>query len=183
MTPPFTVRTAARYDRLAKALQRGHPEFHTYHDSALRILATDPYNRTRRYHIKKLEAVPPGEGQYRPSLGRWRGGRFAWRNRAAMCSHRDLFSAASETFLPAQIPCPAASAANASARPCCLTPAFLRRGVAASTPSRWAGTRGVLRSDADVTDTHRGGLSLGSFQSALTSAAESARIIGGSPKS
>jgi hypothetical protein len=72
MTPPFTVRTAARYDRLAKALQRGHPEFHTYHDSALRILATDPYNRTRRCHIKKLEAVPPGEGQYRLSLGRWR---------------------------------------------------------------------------------------------------------------
>lgn len=59
--PPFTVRTAARYDRLAKALQQGQPKFSTYHRSALEILAADPYNTTRRHHIKKLEGVPPGQ--------------------------------------------------------------------------------------------------------------------------
>jgi hypothetical protein len=36
------------------------------------ILSADPYNRTRRSHIKKLEGIPSGEGQYRLSLGRWR---------------------------------------------------------------------------------------------------------------
>jgi len=72
MTPAFSVRTTPRYDRLAKALQRGHPKFFTYHSSALEILAVDPYNHSRRYHIKKLEGVPPGDGQRRLTLGRWR---------------------------------------------------------------------------------------------------------------
>lgn len=36
------------------------------------ILSQDPYNRTRQYHIKKLEGVVAGEGRYRISLGRWR---------------------------------------------------------------------------------------------------------------
>jgi len=34
--------------------------------------SSDPYNRTRWHHIKKLEGVAAGEGQYRLSLGRWR---------------------------------------------------------------------------------------------------------------
>ena len=72
MSAAFTVRTHSRYDRLAKALQRRHAEFITHHRSALRILATDPYNRSRSYHIRKLEGVPEGDGQYRISLGRWR---------------------------------------------------------------------------------------------------------------
>jgi mRNA-degrading endonuclease RelE of RelBE toxin-antitoxin system len=29
-------------------------------------------NRNRRHQIKKLEGVPPGDGQYRPRSGRWR---------------------------------------------------------------------------------------------------------------
>jgi len=70
--PAFTVRTSSRYDRLAKALQRRHREFFNHHRSALRILATDPYNRSRVHHIKKLEDVREGEGQYRLALGRWR---------------------------------------------------------------------------------------------------------------
>jgi hypothetical protein len=46
--------------------------FSNHHRSALRILATDPYNRSREHHIKKLEDVREGEGQYRLALGRWR---------------------------------------------------------------------------------------------------------------
>ncbi|SPF54388.1 conserved hypothetical protein [Candidatus Sulfopaludibacter sp. SbA4] len=72
MTSAFTVRTNSRYDRLAKTLQRRHPEFIAHHRSTLHILATDPYNRSRLHHIKKLEGVPHGDGQYRLSLGRWR---------------------------------------------------------------------------------------------------------------
>lgn len=34
--------------------------------------SADPFNRTRRHHIKKLEDVSSGDGPYRLSLGRWR---------------------------------------------------------------------------------------------------------------
>jgi mRNA-degrading endonuclease RelE of RelBE toxin-antitoxin system len=69
----FDVRTTPRFDRLLKKLASRHP-----HDAgqafshALAILAADPYNRSRRHPIKKLEGVPAGEGQYRLRLGRWR---------------------------------------------------------------------------------------------------------------
>jgi hypothetical protein len=72
MTSAFTVRTNSRYDRLAKTLLRRHTEFVTHHRSALQILTTDPYNRSRLHHIKKLEGIPEGDGQYRLALGRWR---------------------------------------------------------------------------------------------------------------
>lgn len=36
------------------------------------ILAHDPYNRTRRYDIKKSKDVPPGEGEYRIRVGKYR---------------------------------------------------------------------------------------------------------------
>ena len=58
MTPPFSVRTTPRFDRLAKALT--HPDFPSRYDRARAILADDPYNRTRAHHIKKLEGMPVG---------------------------------------------------------------------------------------------------------------------------
>lgn len=68
----FTVRTTPRYDRLSNKLQKSHRDFDAAEKSAAAILAEDPYNRTRRHHIKKLEGVVSGQGQYRLSLGRWR---------------------------------------------------------------------------------------------------------------
>jgi len=72
MTPLFPVRAPPHYDRLARRLLRQHADFDSAEDSARRILETDPYNRTRAYHITKLGDVRPGDGQYRLSLGRWR---------------------------------------------------------------------------------------------------------------
>jgi hypothetical protein len=73
MTPAaFSVRTTSRYDRLSNRLQKSHRDFDAVEKSAAAILSDDPYNRTRRHHIKKLEGVAQGEGQYRLSLGRWR---------------------------------------------------------------------------------------------------------------
>ena len=72
MTSAFTVHTTPRYERLSNKLQKGHRDFEATEKSAVGILSADPYNRTRRHHIKKLEGVPSGEGQYRLSLGRWR---------------------------------------------------------------------------------------------------------------
>lgn len=72
MTPTFTVITTARFDRLLRALHKQHAEVVDYYTETLTILALDAYNQTRQYHIKKLESVRHGDGQYRLSLGRWR---------------------------------------------------------------------------------------------------------------
>ena len=40
--------------------------------ATIAILKSDPYNRTRRHDIKKLEGIPTGDGQYRLKLRRWR---------------------------------------------------------------------------------------------------------------
>jgi hypothetical protein len=72
MTPPFAVRTTPLYERRSNKLFKVHRDFEGVEQSAKVVLSADPYNRTRRYHIKKLEGVPAGEGQYRLSLGRWR---------------------------------------------------------------------------------------------------------------
>jgi hypothetical protein len=73
MTPAaFTVRTTSHYNRLSNKLQKSNRDFDSAEKSAAVILSEDPFNRTRRHHIKKLEGVAAGEGQYRVSLGRWR---------------------------------------------------------------------------------------------------------------
>jgi hypothetical protein len=69
---PFAVRSTPRYERLSKKLYKTHREFAAAEQSAITILCADAHNRSRRHHIKKLEGVPVGEGQYRISLGRWR---------------------------------------------------------------------------------------------------------------
>jgi hypothetical protein len=72
MTPPFAVHTTSRYERMSNKLFKSHRDFKDAELSAKEILSADPYNQTRRYHIKKLESVPAGEGQFRLSLARWR---------------------------------------------------------------------------------------------------------------
>ena len=62
----------SHYERLSNRLSKGHRDFEAVEQSAREILSSDPYNRTLRHHIKKLEGVAAGERQYRPSLGRWR---------------------------------------------------------------------------------------------------------------
>ena len=57
---------------MARKLLARHPELREIQDSVREILSTDPYNQSHRYHIKKLEGIRRGEGQYRLSLGRWR---------------------------------------------------------------------------------------------------------------
>ena len=72
MTPPFAVRTTPRFERLARALTRAHPEFPALLARAVALLESDPHNRTGAHRIRKLEAAPPGEGQWRLALGRFR---------------------------------------------------------------------------------------------------------------
>lgn len=72
MTPPFLVRTTPHYEGLARKLLRQHPDFSPVHGRAISILGSDPLNRTRNHHIKKLEGLVSDDGQWRLSLGRWR---------------------------------------------------------------------------------------------------------------
>ena len=82
MSEPFTVLTTPRFDRLLKKLAGQHPtEASAMFAQALEILKTDPYNRSRRYPITKLEGIAPGEGQYRLKLRRWRFRYDIWSDR------------------------------------------------------------------------------------------------------
>ena len=72
MTPPFSVRTTARFERLARSVLKGHPEFRARLQEATDVLRADPYNRSRAHNIKKLVDVPAGDGQWRLALGRFR---------------------------------------------------------------------------------------------------------------
>ncbi len=73
MTPAgFSVRTVPSYERLSNKLHKAHRDFDAVETSAAAILGSDPYNRSRQHHIKKLRDIAPGDGQYRLSLGRWR---------------------------------------------------------------------------------------------------------------
>src|SRR5258708_40253422 len=74
MTPssPFTVHPTSHYQRLSTKLRKGHRDFEATERSAVAILSTDPYNRSRSHSTKKLGGVSRGEGQYRISVARWR---------------------------------------------------------------------------------------------------------------
>jgi len=72
MSAPFAVRTSPHFDRLLKRLARQHPEVPEVFARAIRILAFDPHNLSRTHAIRKLQGVPPGEGQYRLRIGHWR---------------------------------------------------------------------------------------------------------------
>ena len=72
MTPLFSVRATPHYDRLARRLTRQLPDFDVLEGRTREILETDPTNSSRQHHIKKLVGVPPGEGEWRLSLGQFR---------------------------------------------------------------------------------------------------------------
>lgn len=72
MRASFTVSALPSFARALEALARRHPELAELYPYALTVLEEDPYNVSRRHSIKKLRAVPAGEGQYRLRLRRFR---------------------------------------------------------------------------------------------------------------
>lgn len=60
------------YEQLARSLLRTYPEFRKVQARAFEILDSDPQNRTRAHRIKQIASIPPGGGQWRLSLGRFR---------------------------------------------------------------------------------------------------------------
>jgi len=72
MNGQFVVLTTPRFDRPLKKHAKSHPELADVFVEVMAVLRSDPYNRSRRHQIKKLEGVHPGEGQYRLRSSRWR---------------------------------------------------------------------------------------------------------------
>lgn len=70
--PAFSVRVTPHGQRLAKTLNKQHPDFIAYYEKAVDLLSSDPYNRSGGHQIKKLRNVAPGQGAWRLRLGRWR---------------------------------------------------------------------------------------------------------------
>jgi mRNA-degrading endonuclease RelE of RelBE toxin-antitoxin system len=68
----FSVFATARFERDYAALLKRHPELREHYAQAVMALKEDPYNRSRRYAIKKLEGIAAGDGQYRFRSGRFR---------------------------------------------------------------------------------------------------------------
>ena len=73
MTPAgFSVIATRRFERDYRSLLKHHAELPEHYAAVLAALQHDPYNRTRRYQIKKLEGIAPGDGQHRIRDGRFR---------------------------------------------------------------------------------------------------------------
>lgn len=73
MTPAeFSVLVTRRFERDYRVLLKGHANLPEHYAELVAALKEDPYNRSRRHPIKKLEGVAPGEGQYRFRTGRFR---------------------------------------------------------------------------------------------------------------
>ena len=68
----FEVKTTSHFDRQLKKLAPKHPGLIEWFEEAIKVLSADPYNKSRRHSIKKLEGVSAGEGQYRLRSGRFR---------------------------------------------------------------------------------------------------------------
>jgi mRNA-degrading endonuclease RelE of RelBE toxin-antitoxin system len=72
MSAEFLVTTTSRFDRDLKKLAAKHGGTADLFQLVLQTLKEDPYNRSRRHPIKKLEAVASGDAQYRIRVNRFR---------------------------------------------------------------------------------------------------------------
>ena len=68
----YYVQTTAHFDRLVKKLAPKHADLIERLEEAVGILAIDPYNKSHKYPIKKLQGIPAGDGQYRLRSERFR---------------------------------------------------------------------------------------------------------------
>jgi mRNA-degrading endonuclease RelE of RelBE toxin-antitoxin system len=66
------VETTPSFDREMKRLAARHPVLVKLYARALLILASDSRNQSGRHNTLKLAGIPPGEGQYRLRLRRFR---------------------------------------------------------------------------------------------------------------
>ena len=68
----FSVSISKHFDRDLRRLVRRQREAVSRYAEVITVLKSDPYNTTGAYHIKKLEGVSHGSGQYRLRISRFR---------------------------------------------------------------------------------------------------------------
>ena len=66
--PLFEVRATASFERRFRSYASRHPDIAAIYEGMLRVLAADPYNRSRSHPIRKLSGVEA----YRYRKQRWR---------------------------------------------------------------------------------------------------------------
>lgn len=72
MPSNFRITHTTGFERDIKALVGRNPEIYRQFLTLLDVLREDPYNTSRKYNIKKLTGVAPGEGQWRIRTGKYR---------------------------------------------------------------------------------------------------------------
>ena len=72
MAAPFQIIITSSFSRLFKKLVDKHPTLVDAYESAVEALEVDPANGGRTQNIRKLNAVKPGDGQWRIRIGKYR---------------------------------------------------------------------------------------------------------------
>ncbi|MFI5252677.1 MAG: type II toxin-antitoxin system RelE/ParE family toxin [Bacteroidota bacterium] len=72
MPQVFRLLPTTRFQRDFEEILKGNPSIIRKLEPVKNILIHDPYNRSRRYDIKKLKDVAVGEGQWRIRSGKYR---------------------------------------------------------------------------------------------------------------
>lgn len=72
MLQPFRIRSSPSFERDIRKLTKRNPNLLLKLEEAAAILRVDPYNSSRKHNIRKLNAVQPGEGQWRIRTGDYR---------------------------------------------------------------------------------------------------------------
>lgn len=72
MSQVFRVLPSTRFERDFEEIYKRNRDIIRKIEPLRIISLHDPYNRSRRYGIKKLRDVPIGEGQYRIRSGKYR---------------------------------------------------------------------------------------------------------------
>ncbi|MGB7621650.1 MAG: type II toxin-antitoxin system RelE/ParE family toxin [Terriglobia bacterium] len=72
MAEPYRVLTTSAFERQARKVIGRNKKLVAFLEDLLAILVKDPQNTSRKYQIKKLTGLNPGEGQWRIRRGDYR---------------------------------------------------------------------------------------------------------------
>jgi len=72
MPSNFRIHITSHFKRDAQRVITQNPELGIALEQVKSILTQDPYNKTRRFDIKKLKNIEAGKGQWRIRVGKYR---------------------------------------------------------------------------------------------------------------
>ena len=72
MPPSYRIHVTSFFEKDLRRQSKKDPRILQEIEKLKEILEVDPYNLTRRYDIKKLKGIKPGEGQFRIRIKHYR---------------------------------------------------------------------------------------------------------------